>query len=103
MKSFLLKSLILIVVSFVIAFISAAFMAGYTNCEDCDTSLDRIFLGIIWIFIGILTKGKIPADEGNMSNVAVNIWSDVYLIWGILSVISICMFLLLRYRVRNSV
>jgi hypothetical protein len=77
-------------------------MAGYTNCNDCETSLDRIFLGIIWIFIGILTKGKIPEDEGNMSDIAINIWSDVFLIWGILSIFSIGVALFLKYKPKGS-
>ncbi len=102
MKSFLIRSLILVFVSFVVAFISAAFMAGYTNCNGCETSLDRVFLGIIWIFIGILTKGKIPKDEGNMSDIAINIWSDVFLIWSVLSILAIGVALFLRYKAKGS-
>lgn len=89
LRSFILRSVVLVIAYFIIAFISAAFMAGYTNCVDCDTTSKRIFLGIIWVFLGILTQGKIPQDEGDMSNIAVNIWPDVYLIWAVLLLLSI--------------
>jgi hypothetical protein len=59
-----------------LAFPIACFIQGYSNISDPNpTTLDRIFLGAIWIVLGILYRGVIPQDaSGRADVIRYNVW-----------------------------
>ena len=74
------------IVSFTVAFVLTAFMAGYLNCADCDNFIERIFLGLIWILLGILAGGGIPLSFAEYK--VLNIWPIVIPLWLAFSVVA---------------
>ena len=45
---------IALVPSFFVAIIIGGFLGGFINCTGCDGILDRVFLGLIFIIIGLI-------------------------------------------------
>lgn len=70
------------VVCFLAAFAIAAFHAGFTRCSDCKTFGDRVFMGCIWIGLGIFSYGRIPLDA--LANRHLNLWPRALIAWVVL-------------------
>lgn len=69
--------------TFVVACVLGSFMAGFIYCSDCNSIMERYFIGMIWIVIAPLYLGIVPENEGG-GGPFTNVWYLIIPIWMIL-------------------
>lgn len=72
---------------FGVSFVAGSFLAGAMECRDCETLLDRCFLGALWVPFSLLTWGHVPRDAGGVG--IISVWPYVHALWGTASLVQV--------------